>query len=57
MRKLITPLAIAAALLFASQSTFAQNVGINTTQPDPSAALDITGTDKGLLIPVYHCNP
>ncbi|SKB60776.1 hypothetical protein [Dyadobacter psychrophilus] len=51
MRKLITPLAMAAALLFASQSSFAQNVGINTTQPDPSAALDIVGTDKGLLIP------
>ncbi|MCE7069430.1 hypothetical protein LZG74_03905 [Dyadobacter sp. CY327] len=51
MRKLITPLAISAALFFASQSSFAQGVGINTTQPDASAALDITGTDKGLLIP------
>ncbi|MCF2503422.1 hypothetical protein L0663_08555 [Dyadobacter sp. CY107] len=51
MRKLITPLAISAALLFASQNSFAQNVGINTQQPDPSAALDIVGTDKGLLIP------
>ena len=26
-------------------------VGINTTTPDPSAALDVTATDKGLLIP------
>ena len=26
-------------------------VGINTTSPDASAALDITSTDKGLLIP------
>ncbi|MCF2491188.1 C1q-like domain-containing protein [Dyadobacter sp. CY347] len=51
MRKLITPFAISAALLFASQNIFAQNVGINTTQPEPSAALDIVGPDKGLLIP------
>lgn len=43
-------LALSAALLFASQSIFAQ-VGINTQQPDPSAALEIVGTDKGLLIP------
>ena len=26
-------------------------VGINTITPDPSAALDVTATDKGLLIP------
>ncbi|MCF0052940.1 hypothetical protein LXM25_22925 [Dyadobacter sp. LJ53] len=51
MKKLITPLAISAALLFTSQNISAQNVGINTTQPDASAALDIVGTDKGLLIP------
>jgi uncharacterized protein (TIGR02145 family) len=32
---------------------YAQNVGINTTgaTPDPSAALDINFTDRGLLIP------
>ncbi len=29
----------------------AQNVGIGTTTPDPSAMLDITSTDKGILIP------
>jgi hypothetical protein len=29
----------------------AQNVGINTTTPDASAALDITATDKGMLVP------
>jgi|GEM_PF-4756702 len=28
-----------------------QNVGINTTTPDPSAALHIESTDKGMLIP------
>ena len=27
------------------------SVGIGTTSPDPAAALDITSTDKGLLIP------
>lgn len=29
----------------------AQSVGINTTMPDPSAALDVTSTTKGMLIP------
>jgi hypothetical protein len=29
----------------------AQNVGINTTTPDNSAALDIVSTSKGMLIP------
>lgn len=31
--------------------TKAQNVGIGTTDPNPNAALDITATGKGLLIP------
>ena len=39
---------LAAVLLTAT--TFAQ-VGINIETPDPSAALDITSTTKGLLIP------
>ena len=29
----------------------AQNVGIGTTSPDPSAILDISAPDKGLLVP------
>ncbi|MBS1567741.1 MAG: hypothetical protein JST39_25380, partial [Bacteroidetes bacterium] len=29
----------------------AQNIGIGTTQPDNSAALDISSSNKGLLIP------
>ena len=29
----------------------ATNVGIGTTSPNPSALLDLTATDKGLLIP------
>ncbi|WP_026630537.1 hypothetical protein [Dyadobacter alkalitolerans] len=43
--------ALSAILMSCGQSLFAQNVGINTQQPDPSAALEIVGTDKGLLIP------
>lgn len=35
---------------FYSTSVFAQ-LGIGTSMPDPSAALDVTATDKGLLIP------
>jgi len=38
------------AALLLTASTFAQ-VGINTENPDASAALDITSTTKGLLIP------
>ena len=30
---------------------FSQNVGIGTALPDNSAKLDITSTDKGMLIP------
>ncbi|MCF2516382.1 C1q-like domain-containing protein [Dyadobacter sp. CY351] len=44
-------LALSAILLSYGPGIFAQNVGINTQQPDPSSALDIVGTDKGLLIP------
>jgi hypothetical protein len=46
MKQLFTFLA--AVVLTAT--TYAQ-VGIGTTTPDPSAALDITSTTKGLLIP------
>ncbi len=38
-------------MFFVSFCSFSQNVGIGTTTPDASAALDITTTDKGLLIP------
>lgn len=44
-----------AVLLFvwaSSSLSYAQkNVGINTPTPDPSAALDVTSTDQGVLIP------
>jgi hypothetical protein len=39
------------ALLFSIHLTAQQNVGIGTTTPDPSAALDIKSTDKGVLVP------
>ncbi|MFM6945030.1 MAG: hypothetical protein ACKOXV_07135, partial [Bacteroidota bacterium] len=32
-------------------------IGIGTTSPDASAALDITSTDKGLLIPRMTAYP
>lgn len=37
-------------LIFSSLLTFAQ-VGINTTSPDPSAALDVVSANKGFLAP------
>lgn len=39
------------ALLFVSYYSFSQSVGIGTNTPDASAAMDITTTNKGLLIP------
>lgn len=47
--KLIT-IAICIAVI-ASNSSHAQNVGIGTTAPDPSAMLDIQSINKGLLLP------
>ena len=38
-------------LIFLSCQLHAQNVGIGTTTPHAAAALDITSTNKGLLIP------
>jgi hypothetical protein len=40
-----------AALLGATTAFAQQNVGINTTTPDASAALDVTSTNKGVLVP------
>lgn len=37
--------------LLSNQKIVYSQVGINTTTPDPSAALDIFSTDKGVLIP------
>ncbi len=47
MRHLIVP------LLFLTTTAYAQNVGINPTggAPDGSAMLDVSATDKGMLVP------
>jgi len=47
MKKLFLSLSFITGCLFAQ----AQNIGIGTTSPHSSAALDITSTSKGLLIP------
>lgn len=39
------------AFVASTSLSFAQNVGINTTTPDASAALDIVATNKGILVP------
>lgn len=41
---------LVAYLFFSSTHNFAQ-VGINTTSPDNSSIIDISSTDKGMLIP------
>ena len=38
-------------LVFISSDLFSQSIGIGTTSPNSSAALDISNTGKGLLIP------
>ncbi|MBK7855495.1 MAG: hypothetical protein IPJ79_11870 [Bacteroidetes bacterium] len=38
-------------LLFLSAASFGQNVGINNPTPDASALLDLTSSDKGILVP------
>lgn len=38
--------------IFLTAASYAQNVGIGTTTPHPSAALHIASTQKGLLMPV-----
>jgi len=42
---------LAQLLCVISYCSFSQGVGIGTTSPDASAALDITATNKGLLMP------
>lgn len=42
---------LSAALSVAVSCSFAQNVGIGTTTPNSSAALDITAANKGILPP------
>jgi len=42
--------------LLISYLSFSQGIGIGTNAPDPSAALDITATNKGLLLPRLSTN-
>lgn len=43
---------IAVSILLFSSSVYAQNnVGINTSSPDASAALDVSSTSQGMLVP------
>lgn len=39
------------AVLIFSQALIAQSIGIGTTTPNPSAQLDVTSTNKGMLLP------
>jgi hypothetical protein len=48
MKKIISPLLLPVLFVSCLQ---AQNAGIGTNFPDPSAMLDISGNTKGLLIP------
>lgn len=49
--KNITKLFFAAAFLTVGVASAQSGVGIGTTTPNASAALDVTSTTKGLLIP------
>lgn len=40
-----------ALMLCTCSISFSQQIGIGTTNPDPSAFLDLTGSNKGLIIP------
>ena len=52
LRAALTPLGLGAALLLTTPAAVAQTgVGVGTTAPHPSAALDVTSTQKGLLPP------
>src|SRR6266404_8349655 len=48
MKKLLL---LSYSLFLISYLSFSQNVGIGTTTPAASAALDITSSNKGMLIP------
>lgn len=40
-----------AAIIGLRSISYSQNIGIGTTTPDASAILDITATNKGVLVP------
>lgn len=51
MKKTVFNILIINLLLIFTSSLNAQNVGINTTTPNASAALDIVSTNQGMLVP------
>src|SRR5688572_26947813 len=52
MRKLGLSIVCLLLLLLLSDNIFGQgSIGIGTSTPDPSAQLDVTASDKGILIP------
>ncbi len=51
MKKFTFTLNLLLFCLLSAGSLFAQSVGVGTTTPDASAELDVTSTDKGILIP------
>ena len=51
MKKLLLAAALFAACLLFSNKSFSQNVGIGTNSPNSSAMLDVSATNKGILIP------
>ena len=51
MIRFIAPMSLLACLLCISSSMHAQNVGIGTRTPHPSAILEVADTGRGLLIP------
>lgn len=52
MKKTLSFMALVSAVI----NVYAQNIGIGTATPNTSAALDITHTSKGLLIPRMSTN-
>lgn len=51
MKKIIPKLLIIFIVVLCFGTTLTAQVGINNTIPDPSVILDITSTDKGILVP------
>ncbi len=51
MKQITLSIFIAALIIFTSSAVFGQGVGINNPTPNASSILDITSTNKGLLVP------
>lgn len=51
MHTIVVQLIVLAFNMFAHEVLRAQSIGINTTDPDSTAILDISSGDRGILIP------